>query len=243
MAHLGCRPRKRAGYRFLDAKSRYRHHVSYTPPRHRTLPTRRSPRRQNIQPRLPNTIPDYILPAHHKPKHHKPDLIHAVGYIVNAQGKLLKDLTYREQRQKQIIECKYSTDGNIQDIMDHIYNIYEPLRLALQIHGTLKSEVKIIPTVISRTDTFHVKTHAEIAQLVSFKQEPLDVLTLKQLPITSKNVMTLHVHAQEWLSYIQKPLEKTSLQNKRRLLPLNTRYIKNSTEDITNLGCERRGGE
>ena len=120
-----------------------------------------------------------------------------MGFTLIKQGKLVKDLTYRGRRKIQIIECKYSTDGNIQTIIDHIYGIYEPLRLALQTHGTLKVEVKIIPIVISRTNTFHVKTLAEIAQLVSLKEEPPDELTFKQLPFTAKRItMALHVHAQ-----------------------------------------------
>ena len=129
----------------------------------------------------------------------------AVGFTLNKQGRLVKDLTYRGRRQIQIIECKYSTDGNIQTIIDHIYDIYEPLRQALQTHGTLKADVKIIPIVISRTGTFHVKTQAEISQLVSFTEEPPDELTFKQLPPTAKRItMALHVHAQEWLSHISK---------------------------------------
>jgi len=43
----------------------------------------------------------------------------------------------------------------------------------------------MIPIVISRTNNFHVKTLAEIAQLVSFKEEPPDELTFKQLPLTA----------------------------------------------------------
>jgi len=70
----------------------------------------------------------------------------------------------------------------------HVYDIYEPLRLALQTHGTLKANVKIIPIVISRTCIFHVKTLAEIAQLISFKEEPPDELAFKQLPITAKRI-------------------------------------------------------
>ena len=54
----------------------------------------------------------------------------------------------------------------IQTIIDHIYDIYYPLRLALQTYGTLNAEVKIIPRGISRAGTFHVETLAEIAQLV-----------------------------------------------------------------------------
>jgi hypothetical protein len=79
-------------------------------------------------PDYPQTIPDYVLHPQHRPKRHKPDLIRAVGFTLNKQGKLVKDLTYRERRQIQIIECKYSTDGNMQTIIEHIYDIYEPLR-------------------------------------------------------------------------------------------------------------------
>ena len=90
-------------------------------------------------------------------------------------------------------------------MIDHIYNIYEPLKQALQIHGTRKADIKTIPIVISRTGTFNVRTLAEIAQLVSFKEEPSDTLTYKQIPKpTQKFAMALHIHAQEWLSYIFK---------------------------------------
>ncbi len=69
----------------------------------------------------------------------------------------------------------------------------------------MKADVKIIPIVISRTGTFHVKTLAEIAQLVSFKENPPDELTYKQLPNTAKRIaMALHTHAQEWLTHISK---------------------------------------
>jgi hypothetical protein len=120
-----------------------------------------------------------------------------VGFTLNKQGKLVKDLTYRGRRQIYIIECKYSTDGNIQTIIEQIYEIYKPLRQALQTHGTLKADVKIIPIVISRTCTFHVKTLAEISQLVSFAEEPPDGLTFKQLSPAAKRIrMALHVHAQ-----------------------------------------------
>ena len=44
-----------------------------------------------------------------------------------------------------------STDGNIHDIIEHIYVIYEPLKLALQTHGTIKTDIKIITIVISIT--------------------------------------------------------------------------------------------
>jgi hypothetical protein len=133
-----------------------------------------------------------------------------VGFTLNKQGKLVKDPTYRGRRQIQTIECKYSTDGNIQTIIEHIYDIYEPLRQALQTYGTLKADVKIIPIVISRTGTFHVKTLAEISQLVAFTEEPPDELTFKQLSPTAKRItMALHLHAQEWLSHISKIARKT----------------------------------
>jgi len=50
----------------------------------------------------------------------------------------------------------------------------------------MKAEIKVIPIVICRAGTFNVKTIAEIAQLISFKKEPLDALTYKQLPKTEK---------------------------------------------------------
>jgi hypothetical protein len=144
-------------------------------------------------PDYPQSIPDYVLHLQHKPKHHKPDLIRAVEYTLHIQGKLIKDLTYHDQRQIQSIECKYSTDGNIQTIIEHVYATYEPLRLLFQTHGTLKADVKIIRIVISRIGTFHVKTIAEISQLVSCNEEPPDELIFKQLRIAD---MALHVYAQ-----------------------------------------------
>ncbi len=66
---------------------------------------------------------------------------------------------------------QYSTDGNIQTIIEHIYEIYDPLRQELQTYGTLKAGVKITPIVNSRTGTFHVKALAEISKLVSFTVE------------------------------------------------------------------------
>ena len=50
--------------------------------------------------------------------------------------------------------------------------------------------------------TFNVRNLVEIAQLVSYKEEPQDALTCKQLPTTAnKFAMALHVQAQDWLSY------------------------------------------
>jgi hypothetical protein len=130
-----------------------------------------------------HTIPEYILPAQHRPTtHHRPDIIMVVGYTYGPDGKIIKDPTYKGRRQLQIIECKYSTDGNIQEIINHILTIYEPLKQALQHHGTLKAVIVIILIVISRTRTFHVKTLAEIAQLVYYTEEPPNTLTYKQLP-------------------------------------------------------------
>ena len=108
-----------------------------------------------------------------------------------------------------MIECKYSTDGNIHDIIDHIHNIYEPLKLALQTHGRIKADIKIIPIVISRTGTFNIKTLAKLVQLVSYKKETPDAMTYKQLPKQAKHIAkSLYKHAQEWLSHISKPSRK-----------------------------------
>jgi len=150
-------------------------------------------RLQNGKPNKPNqpqAIPDYILPPQHRPTHHRPNMIRAIGYTINSNGPLIPDPAYGGRRQIQIIECKYSTDGNTQAVIEHIYNIYEPLKQALQTHGPLKAEIKIISI-------------AEIAQLVSFGEEPPDTLTYKQLPKPAQKIaMALHIHAQEWLSYI-----------------------------------------
>jgi hypothetical protein len=173
-------------------------------------------------PDYPQTIPDYILHPQHRSKHHKPDLIRAVGFTLNKQGRLDKDPTYRGQIQIQIIECKYSTDSNIQAIIEHIYNIYEPLRQSLQTYGTLKADIKIIPIVISRTGTFHVKTLAKISQLVSITENPPDELTFKQLPPTAKRItMALHEHTQEWLSQISKISRIILTTNTKKPQPLN----------------------
>jgi len=96
----------------------------------------------------------------------------------------------------------------------HIYQLYEPLKTSLQAHGRLKADVTIIPTVISRTCTFNVNTMAEIAQLVSYKEEPPTIMTYKQLPNLAKHIaMALHTHAQEWLSHISK-ISRTILTTK-----------------------------
>ena len=99
-----------------------------------------------------HNIPEYILPAHNRPTRHRPDLIRVVGYIFKPNGKLIRDPSYQGNRQLQLIECKYSTDGNTQEILNHIYTIFEPLKQALQHYGTLKADIKIIPIiVVSRT--------------------------------------------------------------------------------------------
>ena len=96
----------------------------------------------------------------------------------------------------------------MQTIIDHIYDIYEPLRLALETYGTLKAKVKIIPIVISLTCNSYAKTMAEIAQLVSFKEEPLDELTFKQLPPRLKESLwhSTYMHKDGYLTYL-KPQE------------------------------------
>ena len=153
----------------------------------------------------PQTIPGYILHPQQRPKQHRPDLIRAVSYIINLEGRLITDPTYRGRRQIQIIEYKYSTDDNIEEIIEHMYLLYEPLKTALQTHGGLKADIISIPIVISKTCTFNVRTLVEIAQLVSYKEEPPDIMTYKQVPKPAKHIaMALHTQSQEWLSHISK---------------------------------------
>ncbi len=91
------------------------------------------------------------------------------------------------------------------DIIDHIHTIYTPLKQPIQLHNNGRIQVKVIPIVISRAGNFHTRTLPEIAQLVSFKENPLDTVTYKSLPPhVQTTAMTLHTHAQEWLTLMSK---------------------------------------
>ena len=156
-------------------------------------------------------IPSTILPKHKRQKHHKPDLIRGTRYNINSRGALVKDTTYRGRRCLQLIECKYSTDSNMSDIIGHIHTIYTPLKQAIQLHNNGRIQVEVIPIVISRIGNFHTRTLAEIVQLVSFKENPPDTLTYKSLPPQAQTIaMTLHTHAQEWLIFMSK-ISRSSL--------------------------------
>jgi hypothetical protein len=174
----------------------------------------------------PTIIPNTILPKHKRPIHHKPDIIRAIGYIINSRGALVADPTYKGRRCLQLIQCKYSTDSNILEVINHIHTIYEPLKQTIQLHNNGRIQVEVIPIVISRTRNFHTRTLAEIAQLVSFKENPLETLTYKSLPIKAQTIaMTLHTHAQEWLTLMSKisrsNLTKRHSQKKTPPLPQN----------------------
>jgi hypothetical protein len=162
----------------------------------------------------PTIIPTNLLPRHKRPIHYKPDIIRAIGYKWNAKRQLVEDPTYKGRRCLQLIECKYSTDSNILDTITNIHNIYEPLKQAIMRHNRKKRiQVQIIPVVISRTGNFHTKTMAEIAQLVSFQENPPDNLTYKSLPPQAQSIiMAIHVHAQEWLTLISKVSRSTLTQ-------------------------------
>ncbi len=55
------------------------------------------------QTKHPTIIPNNILPKRKRPKHHKPDIIRAIGYIINSEGALVADPAYRGRRSLQII--------------------------------------------------------------------------------------------------------------------------------------------
>jgi hypothetical protein len=162
----------------------------------------------------PTIIPTNLLPKHKRPIHYKPDIIRAIGYRWNAERQLVEDPSYKGRRCLQLIECKYSTDSNTIDTINNIHNIYEPLKTAIMRHNKRKRiQVQIIPIVISRTGNFHTKTMAEIAQLVSFQENPPDTLTYKTLPPQAQSlIMAIHVHAQEWLTLISKVSRSTLTQ-------------------------------
>ena len=97
------------------------------------------------------------------------------------------------------------------EVINRIPKLYSPLRQAIRRHGRWEGNIDIIPIVISRTGSFHVKNLAEIAQLVSFEEEPPDEMTYKfDLPPAAKRIaMTLHTHAQQWLTLMLKLSKQT----------------------------------
>ena len=124
-------------------------------------------------------LPEYILPKNKRPHHYKPDIVRAVGYYIDPDtGKLKPDPTYKGPRVLQLIECKYATDMDMHEVINHIYTIYDPLKQAILDHGYWNEPIVIIPIVISRTGSFHVKTLAEIDQLISLDEAPPEGLTI-----------------------------------------------------------------
>jgi hypothetical protein len=89
------------------------------------------------------------------------------------------------------------------ETINGIHIIYEPLKQAILQHNKERLQVQIILIAISRTGNFHTSTLAEIAQLVSFKENSPDALTYITLPTQAQTItMALHMHAQEWLTLI-----------------------------------------
>jgi len=87
----------------------------------------------------------------------------------------------------------------------------------------VKADIIISPIVISRTSTFNGKTLAEIAQLVSYKEEPPYITTYKQLPKPAKDiVMALYTYAQEWLPHISKISRKILSTKSKKQTCANT---------------------
>ena len=160
-------------------------------------------------------LPEYLLPAEHRPQRCKPDIVRAVGFLIDPHtGRLTPDLEYRGRRVLQLIECKYATDTNMHEVIARIREIYADLRDAILQHGWWEADIEIIPIVISRTGSFHIQTLAELAQLVSFEEEPPDEMTYKDLPLAAKRIaMALHTHAQQWLTLMLK-LSKQTLARK-----------------------------
>jgi hypothetical protein len=162
----------------------------------------------------PTIIPNTILPKHKRPKHYKPGIIRAIGYKTNSQDDLVENTTYKGRRCVQLIECKYSTYINISDIIDNIYAIYAPLKQAILQYNNGLLQVEVITIVIHRTCNFHTRTMVEIAQLVSFKENPPNTLTYKSLPPQAQTFATsLHIHAQEWLTLMSK-ISRSSLTHR-----------------------------
>ena len=152
----------------------------------------------------PTVIPQYLLPREKLPQHHKPDMIRATGYTLDdTTGRLTRDLTFHGRRALQLIECKFSTDTNMDEIYHSIKQLYEPLKRSILEHGWWDDPIDIIPIVLSRTGSFHVKTLGEIAQLVSWQEEPPPITKYKDLTRDARKIaQALHTHAQDWLTLI-----------------------------------------
>jgi hypothetical protein len=219
MANSRSRPRRYTNKGLHKPQTRCRGDYGFTTPTN-PPPGGRPSKRQTKHTKPSKNHTKYILPTQHRPTHHRPYLVRAIEYATNPSGQLISDPAYRGRRQQQLIECKYSSDENTQAVIDHIYNIYEPLKQTLHIHGILKAEIKIIQIIIRRTGTFNVKTLAKIAQLISFKEEPPNTLMYKLPKPAQKNAMGLHIHAQEWLSYISK-ISRKILATKTKAKPMN----------------------
>jgi hypothetical protein len=112
--------------------------------------------------------------------------------------------------------------------MTNTHNIYEPLKHAIMRHNRKKRLMaQIIPIVISRTGNFHTRTLAEIARLISLKENPPDSITYKSLPPQAQTIaMAIHVRAQEWLTLMSKVSRSTLAQRRKT--------TKNSTTNNSN---------
>ena len=70
--------------------------------------------------------------------------------------------------------------------------------------------------VISKTVNFLTRTLAEIARLVSFKENLSHILTYKYLPTEAQTIaMAIYVHTQEWLTLMPKVSRSTLIQRRK----------------------------
>jgi len=161
-------------------------------------------------------IPTNLLLKHKRPQHHKLNPIRAIRYRRNSQGQLVEDTTYRERRCLQLIQCKCSTDCNTLDTINIILNLYEPLKQAILRHK--KTNPSLDHTYSDKRNMQLLHTYpSRNGHLVSFKDPPLPAtLTYKTLPTQAHTIaMTIHVHAQEWLTLMSK-VSRTNLTKPRK---------------------------
>jgi hypothetical protein len=76
-------------------------------------------------------IPTDLLPKHKRSQHQKPVIIEVIRYKRNFQGQLVEDITYKGRKCLQLIEYKYAAGNNTLNTINHIHNIYEPLKQAI----------------------------------------------------------------------------------------------------------------
>ena len=125
-------------------------------------------------------------------------------YRNHTTGQYEVDPSYTGQPVLQIIECKYSTDHNVVQVMDLIKQKYQDLATKIAAHGAWPGSIEIVPIVITRTGHYHEESIRQIVHLFALKNEPPDRLGYKDVKDkdTIRVLRDMHTLAVKWLHKI-----------------------------------------